>query len=149
MYALENLSKITKKRKRVGRGGSRGGTSGRGGKGQLARTGGASKIRATFEGGQMPLARRLPKRGFNNTRFQKDIEVVGLDRFEVFDDGAIVSRVELIAMGLIKGRRGSLIKILGGDLAKKLTVIADSFSESASAKIKEMGGEVKLTTKES
>jgi large subunit ribosomal protein L15 len=145
MYTLENLPKTVKKRKRVGRGGSRGGTSGRGHKGQLARSGGSSNVRAGFEGGQMPLARRLPKRGFNNSRFQKDIEVVGLTRFDVFEDGAVISRLELIEKGLIKGRRGSIVKVLGGDLSKKLIITADLFSNSASEKIKEMGGEVKLT----
>lgn len=145
MYSLENLTKLVKKRKRVGRGGSRGGTSGKGSKGQLARTGGASKVRAGFEGGQMPISRRLPKRGFNNARFQKDIEVVGLDRFEVFEDGAIISRIEMASSGLIKDRRGSIVKVLGGELSKKLTIVADLFSKSAEQKIKDMGGEVKLT----
>lgn len=145
MYSLENLTKLVKKRKRVGRGGSRGGTSGKGSKGQLARTGGASKVRSGFEGGQMPISRRLPKRGFNNARFQKDIEVVGLDRFEVFEDGATISRVEMASSGLIKDRRGSIVKVLGGELSKKLTIVADLFSKSAEQKIKDMGGEVKLT----
>ena len=145
MYALENLTKTNKKRKRVGRGGARGGTSGKGNKGQLARSGSGRKVRAGFEGGQMPLARRIPKRGFNNTRFQQDIEIVCLSKFDIFDDGAFVSRIELIENGLIKGRRGSLIKVLDGELTKKLTVVADRFSKTALEKIKEIGGEVQLT----
>src|SRR3990167_3442941 len=112
MLQLNNLVKLSKKRKRVGRGGSRGGTAGKGHKGQLARSG--KKLKPGFEGGQMPLARRLPKRGFNNKRFQDDIEIVSLSKIDkAFNDGESVSRKELISAGLIKGRRGSLIKILG------------------------------------
>ncbi len=79
MSQLSSLTSLVKKRKRIGRGGSRGGTSGRGNKGQKARTG-HSTMRAAFEGGQMPLVRRLPKRGFNNKPFQKEFEIINIDR---------------------------------------------------------------------
>ena len=96
---------MLKKRKTVGRGGDRGGTSGRGGKGQTARSGGNPRI--GFEGGQMPLFRRLPKRGFNNTAFRNDYEIVNLERIDaVFDEGATVTKQDLIAKGLVKVKKG-------------------------------------------
>jgi large subunit ribosomal protein L15 len=91
MFRLERLKSIVKKRKTVGRGGDRGGTSGRGGKGQTARSGGNPRI--GFEGGQMPLARRLPKRGFNNVSFRDEYEVVNLGNINAnFDDGATITK---------------------------------------------------------
>lgn len=145
MFKLSNLFKLIKKRKTIGRGGSRGGTSGKGGKGQTARSGGS--IHPSFEGGQMPLSRRLPKRGFNNKRFRKDIEIVGLDQLEKkFNNGDSVTREALIEKGLIKGRPGSSVKILGGKtLSKKFSVVADAFSGAASETIQKFGGEVILT----
>jgi large subunit ribosomal protein L15 len=126
--------------KRLGQGESsgHGKTSGRGGKGQTARSG--SSIRIGFEGGQMPLIRRIPKRGFNNARFTTKYNAVNVAELNQFDDGARVDETALTAIGLSKGRSDG-IKILGaGDLAKKLTVIASAFSASARAKIEAKGG---------
>lgn len=143
---LNSLTKIVKKRKVVGRGGSRGGTSGKGHKGQRARSGGyQGKI--AFEGGQMPLTRRIPKRGFNNSVFKQVFEIVNLDRLnEVYNEGDLVNRDSLFSKGVIKNTRKALIKILGsGSLDKKLIIHADAFSESAKREIANKGGEVHLT----
>ena len=124
MLALHSISRLIKSRKRVGRGGKRGGTSGKGGKGQTARSGGS--IRPGFEGGQMPLHRRLPKRGFTNNQFKKEIVIVNLvDLERVFTGGDIVERHVMIKKGLVKnkGSRDSFIKILGNsELTKKMTI---------------------------
>lgn len=144
---LNNLTPLVKKRKRIGRGGSRGGTAGRGHKGQLARTGGASKVRAGFEGGQIPLARRIPKRGFNNKSFETEYAVVNLnDLARVFDEGTLITKELLISKGFCKGYRKPFVKILGsGELTKKFVVCGDAFSKSAKEKIERCGGEVRLT----
>ncbi|HEY3763054.1 MAG TPA: 50S ribosomal protein L15 [Verrucomicrobiae bacterium] len=128
------------RRKRLGQGESsgHGKTSGRGGKGQTARSG--SSIRIGFEGGQMPLIRRIPKRGFNNARFTTRYIAVNVSDLNKFDDGAKVDEVALRAVGLANGR-GEGIKILGeGELSKKLAVTASAFSASARAKIEAKGG---------
>jgi large subunit ribosomal protein L15 len=128
------------RRKRLGQGESsgRGKTAGRGGKGQTARSG--SSIRIGFEGGQMPLIRRIPKRGFNNTRFGTRYLPVNLESLNQFDNGARVDLTALKAAGLANGP-GDGIKILGdGDLTKKLTVCAHAFSAAARAKIEAQGG---------
>jgi large subunit ribosomal protein L15 len=128
------------RRKRLGAGESsgHGKTSGRGGKGQTARSG--SSIRPTFEGGQMPLIRRIPKRGFNNARFAVRYLPVNLEALNRFDDGARVDEALLRQTGLAKGKADG-IKILGrGELKKKLTVVAHAFSASARAKIEALGG---------
>jgi large subunit ribosomal protein L15 len=128
------------RRKRLGQGESsgHGKTSGRGGKGQTARSG--SSIRIGFEGGQMPLIRRIPKRGFNNTRHGTRYLPVNLDDLNRFDNGARVDASVLHDAGLANGRHDG-IKILGnGDLTKKLTVSANAFSASAKAKIEAKGG---------
>ena len=128
------------RRKRLGQGESsgRGKTAGRGGKGQTARSG--SSIRIGFEGGQMPLIRRIPKRGFNNTRFGTRYIAVNLESLNQFEDGARVDVAKLKAAGLANGP-GDGVKILGdGDLTKKLTVSAHAFSASARAKIEAKGG---------
>src|SRR5476651_13068 len=112
MSKLSNLEKLTTPRKRIGRGGSRGGTSGKGHKGQLARSG--PKIRTLFEGGQMPLFRRLPKRGFSNKRFAVTYDIVNIGDLErLFNADEEVTHVELVAKGLINGVRNAKIKILG------------------------------------
>ena len=147
MLLLHELTALVKKRKRVGRGGSRGGTSGRGTKGQRARSGGRKrKLSAGFEGGQMPLTRRLPKRGFNNTMFQKEIEIVQLaDIHEIFENGAVVNRESLIEVGLIRGRKGSFVKVLSsGTVDKKLTLHTDFISKSAQGQIVQAGGLVHI-----
>lgn len=145
MYQLNNLTKLQKNRKRIGRGGSRGGTSGKGHKGQRARSGGPKA--PGFEGGQMPLSRRLPKRGFNNYNFRKEFEVVNLKVLESkFDEGVEISKQTLIENNLIKGTKGSFVKILGGHkLTKKLNVLADAFSKSAIEEINRVGGKAQLT----
>ena len=128
------------RRKRLGQGESsgHGKTAGRGGKGQTARSG--SSIRIGFEGGQMPLIRRIPKRGFNNTRFGTRYIAVNLESLNQFEDGARVDVAKLKAAGLANGP-GDGVKILGdGDLTKKLTVSAHAFSASARAKIEAKGG---------
>jgi len=141
MLTLNNLPSLGKKRKRIGRGGSRGQTSGRGHKGQKARTGGASKVRSTFEGGQTPLVRRLPKRGFSNKRFALTTAVFNLDSLEhFFEDGATINRATLHHQGLLKSNV-NLIKILGrGALSKRLIVHADAFSQAAKEEIERHGG---------
>lgn len=126
--------------KRLGQGESsgHGKTSGRGGKGQTARSG--SSIRIGFEGGQMPLIRRIPKRGFNNARFATRYLGVNVGSLEQFENGARVDETALRAAGLANGR-ASGIKILGdGELTKKLTVSAHAFSASARTKIEAKGG---------
>jgi large subunit ribosomal protein L15 len=128
------------RRKRLGQGEStgHGKTSGRGGKGQTARSG--SSIRIGFEGGQMPLIRRIPKRGFNNVRHGTHYLPVNLEALNRFDDGARVDEAILKSAGLANGRAHG-VKILGdGELSKKLTVSAHAFSSSAKAKIEAKGG---------
>ncbi|MGO8675595.1 MAG: 50S ribosomal protein L15 [Limisphaerales bacterium] len=128
------------RRKRLGQGESsgHGKTSGRGGKGQTARSG--SSIRIGFEGGQMPLIRRIPKRGFNNSEFGTHYLPVNLEALNSFEDGAKVDEAALRSLGLANGRSDG-IKILGtGDLTRKLTVCAHAFSASAKAKIEAKGG---------
>lgn len=132
------------RRKRLGQGESsgHGKTSGRGGKGQTARSG--SSIRIGFEGGQMPLIRRIPKRGFSNKRHGTRYLPVNLEALNRFDDGARVDEVALRSVGLANGRAGG-VKILGdGELTKKLTVSAHAFSASAKAKIEAKGGACEL-----
>ena len=128
------------RRKRLGQGESsgHGKTSGRGGKGQTARSG--SSIRVGFEGGQMPLIRRIPKRGFNNVRHGTHYIAVNLGSLNRFDPGTPVTEESLRQAGLANGP-GDGIKILGtGELTKKLTVRAHAFSASAKAKIEAQGG---------
>ena len=128
------------RRKRLGQGeaSGHGKTSGRGGKGQTARSG--SSIRPGFEGGQMPLIRRIPKRGFNNARHTTRYLPVNLEALNRFEDGARVDEAALRNAGLANGR-GAGIKILGdGELTRKLTVSVHAFSASAKAKIEAKGG---------
>lgn len=142
MYQLNNLVPLTKKRKRVGRGGKLGVTSGKGSKGQKARSGGY--VRADFEGGQMPMTRRIPKRGFNNARFKEEVVIISLAALEKhFENGTEITRAILVDKGLIKGS-GSLKVLGGGELSKKLIVIADKFSKTAEQSIKAAGGEVRF-----
>jgi large subunit ribosomal protein L15 len=132
------------RRKRLGQGESsgHGKTSGRGGKGQTARSG--SSIRIGFEGGQMPLIRRIPKRGFNNARHTIQYLPVNLESLNQFEDGARVDETALRSAGLANGR-GAGVKILGGgELTRKLTVSARAFSAAARAKIEAKGGVCEL-----
>src|SRR3989339_963379 len=137
MLTISNLEKTHKKRKRIGRGGSRGGTSGRGHKGQKARSG-SNKMRAAFEGGQMPLTRRLPQRGFVN-RSRVETDIVSLEMLnEKFEDGATITKVALVEQGLIK-KNVDRIKVLGGfELKKKLIIHADAFSLSAKTAVEKV-----------
>lgn len=146
MLLLNNLEKLLKPRKRVGRGGRRGGNSGRGSKGQKSRPGANSEIKAFFEGGQMPLARRVPRRGFKNF-MRPETRVINLsDLEERFENGAIVDRAALMAAGLIKGKGSYRIKVLGnGELTKQLTVKATAFSKSAVDAITKNNGKVELS----
>jgi large subunit ribosomal protein L15 len=124
-----------------GHGSGNGKTAGRGHKGQNARSGGGTRI--GFEGGQMPLYRRIPKRGFTNRNTLR-IETINLDVLERFEDGSEVTIETLIESKIIKNPRDG-IKILGnGDLTKKLTVKVNAFSESAKAKIEALGGKAEV-----
>ena len=131
-----------KRRKRLGQGESsgKGKTSGKGHKGQKARSGGS--IRLGFEGGQMPLIRRLPKRGFNNAAFKTKYAIVNLVDLNQFDDGASVDEKALREAGLVRGTIDG-VKILGnGELTKKIAIVADKVSASAKEKIEKAGGSV-------
>jgi large subunit ribosomal protein L15 len=144
LHTLTNRPGARHRRKRLGQGESsgHGKTSGRGGKGQTARSG--SSIRPGFEGGQMPLIRRIPKRGFNNVRFGVKYVPINLESLNQFNDGARVDEAALRQAGLANGPI-KLIKILGdGDLTKKLTVVAHAFSATAKAKIEKVGDACEL-----
>ncbi|MBQ1409684.1 MAG: 50S ribosomal protein L15 [Oscillospiraceae bacterium] len=129
------------KRKGRGCGTGNGKTAGRGHKGQKARSGG--KIRVGFEGGQMPLARRIPKRGFNNIH-AKPLTAVNVAVFNAFDNGAVVDAATLIEKGIIDSCKYGLKVIANGKLTKAITVKAAAFSESAKAKIEEAGGKAEV-----
>ena len=128
-------------RKGRGSGSGNGKTAGRGHKGQKARSGGGTRI--GFEGGQMPLARRIPKRGFNNI-FAKPLEIINLASLDKFEDGAVVDVQAILDAGIIsKCKYG--IKFLGnGEVTKKLTVKAAAFSETAKQKIEAAGGKAEV-----
>jgi large subunit ribosomal protein L15 len=142
LHELKNVKGAIHRKKRVGcgEGGGHGKTSGRGGKGQTARSG--SSIRPGFEGGQMPLYRKLPHRGFNNYNHRLEMAVLNVGDLASLD--ASVKEVDataLAAAGLIRGGEKS-VKILGdGEVSRALKVIAAKFSESAKAKIEKAGGE--------
>ena len=129
--------------KRLGRGtgSGLGKTSGKGHKGAKARSGGGK--RPGFEGGQMPLTMRLPKRGFTN-KWRKEYVAINVDRLNIFEDGQVVTPVELIEMGITKNILDG-IKIMGnGEITKKLTVKANNFTASAKEKIEAAGGKVEV-----
>lgn len=130
------------KRKGRGIGTGNGKTAGRGHKGQWARSGGG--VRPGFEGGQMPLARRLPKRGFNNKVFAKHYAEVNVAALNAFEDGETICVVTMLEKGLI-GKACDGVKVLGnGELKKKLTVKAAGFSKSAKEKIEAAGGKAEV-----
>jgi large subunit ribosomal protein L15 len=145
---LSNLSPAraaTKKRKRVGRGpgSGHGKTAGRGHKGRRSRSGGNSP--PGYEGGQMPLQRRLPKRGFRRPQ-REELAIVNLGQLERFADGGVVDPPVLVEHGLI--RKGRAVKVLGqGELTKRLAVKAHAFSASAKARIEAAGGTVEVVTR--
>ena len=129
-------------RKGRGPGSGNGKTAGKGHKGQNARSGGG--VRPGFEGGQLPLYRKLPKRGFNNSRFGKAYAVVNVASLNKFNDGDVVDCAALLAQGIIKNALDG-VKILGeGELTKKLTVKAAVFSASAKEKIEAVGGKTEV-----
>jgi large subunit ribosomal protein L15 len=132
-------------KKRVGRGigSGHGKTSTRGAKGQYA-SAGAKKPIFTFEGGQMPLFRRIPKRGFSHETWDKKYHVVNVGDLEAFDDGAVVDHAALREAGLANGPRDGVRVLGGGELTKKLTVKAHHFSKSAQEKITAKGGTTEI-----
>ena len=144
LHELEKNIGAKHSKKRVGRGSGSGlgKTSGRGQKGQKARGGGS--INPVFEGGQLPLYRRLPKRGFSNYPFKKEYAVINLSDLNVFEDGTVVTPALLKEKGIVK-KQLSGIKVLGeGQLDKKLTVQAHKFSKSAVDKINESGSKAEV-----
>ncbi|MBQ3063594.1 MAG: 50S ribosomal protein L15 [Clostridia bacterium] len=129
-------------RKGRGAGSGNGKTAGKGHKGQNARSGGG--VRPGFEGGQLPLYRKLPKRGFNNYRFAKVYAIVNVAALNVFEDGAVVDAAALLEKKIIRKELDGL-KVLGnGELTKKLTVKASVFSASAKEKIEAAGGKIEV-----
>ena len=130
------------KRKGIGRGSGNGKTSGRGQKGQNSRSGGG--VRANFEGGQIPLYRRLPKRGFTNAKFKTTYAVINVSDLNRFEDGTVVTPALLKETGLLKNQLDG-VKVLGnGNLEKKLTVQANKFSKEAIEKINKAGSKIEV-----
>ena len=129
------------KRKGRGHGSGNGKTGGRGHKGQKARSGG--KVRAGFEGGQMPLARRVPKRGFNNI-YAKPLTAINVAVLNRFEDGAVVDAAALIEAGIIDSCPNGLKVLSNGTLTKNVTVKAAAFSDSAKEKIEQAGGKAEV-----
>ena len=144
LHELEKNIGATQAKKRVGRGSGSGlgKTSGRGQKGQKARSGGS--INPVFEGGQLPLYRRIPKRGFTNAKFKTVYATINVEKLNVFEDGTVVTPALLKDTGLVKKQYDG-IKVLGnGKLEKKLTIQANKFSASALEKIKEAGSKAEV-----
>jgi large subunit ribosomal protein L15 len=146
LHTLAPNKGATKSKKRLGRGHGSGlhKTAGKGQKGQKARTGHHGIPKPGFEGGQTAMARRLPKRGFTNARFRKDIFAVNLGDLELRFDSGVVDVAALKEKGLVP-RSATLVKVLGdGDFTKKLTVHAHFFSNSAKQKLEQVGGKVEI-----
>ncbi|MBO5138041.1 MAG: 50S ribosomal protein L15 [Bacilli bacterium] len=144
LHELEKNIGATKEKKRVGRGSGSGlgKTCGRGQKGQKARSGGS--INPVFEGGQLPLYRRLPKRGFTNAMFKTEYAVINVEELNRFEDGTVVTPALLRETGIIKNQLSG-VKVLGeGKLEKKLTIQANKFSKSALEKIEESGSKAEV-----
>ena len=144
LHNLKPAKGSVRNRKRVGRGpgSGLGKTAGRGEKGQKSRSGFARK--PGFEGGQMPLHRRIPKRGFTNAPFRKEFAVVNLGRLEVFEAGTIVTPDLLVRQGILKQLRDGLKVLADGELTKALTVHAHRFSGKAQERIAALGGKAEL-----
>ena len=144
LHNLKPAKGSVRNRKRVGRGpgSGLGKTAGRGEKGQKSRSGFARK--PGFEGGQMPLYRRLPKRGFTNARFRKEFACVNLGRLEVFEAGTIVTPELLVKQGIVKKLRDGVKVLADGELTKALTVHAHRFSGKAQERIAGLGGKAEL-----
>jgi len=144
LHELEKNIGATHAKKRVGRGSGSGlgKTSGRGQKGQKARSGGS--INPVFEGGQLPLYRRIPKRGFKNAKFRTVYATINVEDLNVFEDGTVVTPALLKDTGLLKKQLDG-VKVLGnGKLEKKITIQANKFSTSALEKIKEAGSKAEV-----
>ena len=135
-------AKHRRKRLGIGESSGHGKTSGRGGKGQSARSG--SSMRIGFEGGQMPLIRRIPKHGFNNKRFQIAYIPVNLDALNAFDDGVVVDEALLRKTGLANGKPDRVKILARGALTKKLTVRVSAFSAAARSAIEKLGGTAEI-----
>jgi large subunit ribosomal protein L15 len=145
LHSLKNTKGAVHRRKRVGcgEGSGRGKTCGRGGKGQTARSGGS--IRPGFEGGQMPLYRRLPQRGFNNHKFRKEYAHVNLSSLQKLEGVEEIDREVLVSNGLINAN-AERVKILGdGEISRAVKIKADKFSAAAKRKIEAAGGEAIAT----
>jgi large subunit ribosomal protein L15 len=146
VFNLSEITKLVKKRKRGGRGGARGKTSGRGNNGQLSRAGGRSEIKETFEGGQMPLCRRLPRRGFHSLKKKRDFaEIVQLkDIMAQFKAGEIIERSSLVSKGILKKTMSlKKIKVLGKEeVSVAYTFKIDAISAGAKLAIEAAGGKV-------
>lgn len=142
LHELKNVKGAVHRKKRVGcgEGGGHGKTSGRGGKGQTARSGGS--IRPGFEGGQMPLYRKLPHRGFNNFEHRTELAVLNLGDLETLDASITEINAEVLASNGLIRKDEKLVKILGdGELTRPFQITATKFSESAKAKIEKAGGQ--------
>lgn len=145
IQSIKGAEGSTTQKKRIGRGigSGMGKTSTRGHKGQWARSGGG--VRPNFEGGQMPMTRRIPKRGFNNARFSKVYNAINLDALNIFENGTVVDINLLIENGVIKKSEQYGLKVMGGGtLEKKLTVKAQKFTKSASEAIEKAGGKAEV-----
>ena len=144
LHELERNIGATHAKKRVGRGSGSGlgKTSGRGQKGQTARSGGS--INPVFEGGQLPLYRRIPKRGFTNAKFKTVYAVINLGDLNIFGDGTVVTPALLKETGLVKNQLDGIKVLANGKLEKKLTIQANKFSASALEKIKEAGSKAEV-----
>ena len=144
LHELSPQEGSVKERFRKGRGAGSGNgkTAGKGHKGQNARSGGG--VRPGFEGGQLPLYRKLPKRGFNNARFGKKYAVINVQSLNKFNDGEVVDCAALLAMGIINNAFDGVKVLAEGDLTKKLTVKATVFSAQAKEKIEAAGGKTEV-----
>lgn len=143
LHELSPVEGSKKAPKRIGRGhgSGQGKTAGKGHKGQKARAG--KGMRVGFEGGQMPLQRRIPKRGFNNI-FAKDIVTVNVGTLNKFEDGAVVDIAALVEAGIVKNSFDAVKVLSNGNLTKKLTVKVSAYSEAAKAKIEAAGGKAEV-----
>jgi large subunit ribosomal protein L15 len=144
LHELKSTAGSRHSRKRVGRGtaSGQGNTAGRGNNGQNSRSGGG--VRLGFEGGQNPLYRRLPKRGFTNARFKTEYAIINLDQLNKFEDGTVVTPELLMESKIIRAQKDGIKVLANGELEKKLTVKAHKFSGSAKSKIEEKGGSIEV-----
>ncbi len=141
---LNELKKLSRPARRKGRGGDRGGTSGKGNKGQKARSGGG--VRPQFEGGQTPLTRRLPKRGFNNTAFAIKYTIIHLGHLQsCVGEELIITKDILVQLGIIKNTREKVKLLANQDVQRAVTVHVDACSIAAKSRVEAVGGQVIIT----